>query len=209
MIERSAVYLDTSAIVKLLVDELGSAELAGYLDARPLRIASRIAEVEVRRAVARLGEAVDPGRVDRVLAALTMVELEASLAFAAGRLVPPALRTLDAIHLATALELIPDLEAFVTYDRRLAEAARLAGMAVVSPGSGGGLEPGAPRCLTRLRNQLDCRPVDEDDRGLRGQDAPVRAARPGCGRRAHHDHPARQGRGHARARHRGAGTHAC
>jgi uncharacterized protein len=134
--ERTAVYLDASAIVKLLVDEPGSAELAAYLDVRPLFITSRIAEVEVRRAVARLGEAIsEPDRVDRVMAALALVELDASLAFAAWRRSPPALRTLDAVHLATALELEPDLEAFVTYDRLLAEAASAAGIAVVSPGS--------------------------------------------------------------------------
>jgi predicted nucleic acid-binding protein len=132
--ERSVVYLDASAIVKLLADEPGSAELAAYLQARPLRVASRIAEVEVRRAVARLGGMVDHDRLAGVLGALTIVELAASVALAAGRLSPALLRTLDAIHLATALELLPDLEAFVTYDQRLAEAATAAGIAVASPG---------------------------------------------------------------------------
>jgi len=91
--------------------------------------------VELRRAAARLGETIDHRRLARVLAGLTMVELDASLAIAAGLLSPPTFRTLDAIHLATALVLISDLEAMVTYDRRLAEAATLAGIAVASPGS--------------------------------------------------------------------------
>jgi predicted nucleic acid-binding protein len=141
VIERSAVYLDASAVVKLIVDESCSAELAEYLRPRQLRIASRIADVEVRRAITRCGAPIDPERVARVLAALLMVELDASLANAAGRLSPPTLRTLDAIHLAVALELIPDLEAFVTYDHRLAEAAARAGLVVVSPGSGAMLSP--------------------------------------------------------------------
>ncbi len=55
MTERSAIYLDASAIVKLIVDEPGSADLAEYLATRPLRVTSRIADVEVRRAVGRLG----------------------------------------------------------------------------------------------------------------------------------------------------------
>jgi predicted nucleic acid-binding protein len=134
--ERSAVYLDASAIVKLLADEPGSAELVAYLETRPLRVVSRIAEVEVRRAVARLDGPFDQDRLAGVFAALTIVELDASLAPAAGRLSPSLLRTLDAIHLATALELLSDLEAFVTYDQRLAEAATAAGMTVALPGSG-------------------------------------------------------------------------
>ncbi len=80
MIERSAVYLDASAFVKLIVDEPCSAELAEYLRQRQLSIASRIADVEVRRAIERCGAFIDPERVERALAALTMVELDASLA---------------------------------------------------------------------------------------------------------------------------------
>ncbi len=134
MTAAGAVYLDSSAVVKLIVDETGSGDLAAYLAGRPVCITSRISEVEVRRAVARSGGSVDPERVDGVLGALITRELDASLASAAGRLAPPALRSLDAIHLATALDLVLDLEAFVTYDARLAEAAAAAGMATVSPG---------------------------------------------------------------------------
>jgi predicted nucleic acid-binding protein len=136
--EQPVVYLDSSAIVKLIVDEPGSAELSEYLATRPSRASSRIAEVEVRRAIGRLSEIadVDQDRVARVLAAITMVELGDSLAVAAGRLNPPALRTLDAIHLASAQELGVDLEAFVTYDGRLASAASGAGFPVIVPGAG-------------------------------------------------------------------------
>jgi predicted nucleic acid-binding protein len=130
-----AVYLDASAIVKLLVAEPGSADLAEYIAGRRMCITSRISEVEVRRAVARSEASVDAGHVDSVFAALTIREVDESLAAAAGRLAPPALRTLDAIHLATALELAPELEAFVTYDQRLADSAAAAGIPTASPGA--------------------------------------------------------------------------
>jgi predicted nucleic acid-binding protein len=132
--EGRLVYLDPSAIVKLLVDETGSAALSGYLAGCGACVTSRISEVEVRRAVARSGATVEAGRVDALFAALAIRELDGSLAAAAGRLAPPGLRTLDAIHLATALEPIPELGAFVTYDQRLAEAAAAAGLPTVSPG---------------------------------------------------------------------------
>jgi predicted nucleic acid-binding protein len=147
------VYLDSSAIVKLVADEPGSAELSEYLATRPSRVSCRIAEVEVRRAIGRLGEVVDvdQDRVARVLAAITMIELDDSLAVAAGRLNPPALRTLDAIHLASAQELGADLEAFVTYDGRLAASADSAGIPVISPGSHLPAGSGMPRrpCASR------------------------------------------------------------
>jgi uncharacterized protein len=133
--EGRPVYLDASAIVKLLVDEAGSMDLATYLAGRRTCVTSRISEVEVRRAVARSGVSLEVERVDAVFAALAIRELDESLAASAGRLAPPALRTLDAIHLATALELILELEAFATYDQRLAEAAEAAGIPPVAPGA--------------------------------------------------------------------------
>lgn len=134
MSEGHPVYLDASAIVKLLVNEADSADLARYLAGSGPRLTSRISEVEVRRAVARSGAPVEAGRVDSLFAALAIRELDGPLAAAAGRLAPPGLRTLDAIHLATALELVPELGAFVTYDQHLAEAAAAAGLPTVSPG---------------------------------------------------------------------------
>ena len=133
MIERNVVYLDASAMVKLIALEPGSRELTRYLRSRPLCVTSRVADVEVRRAAAR-GGAVDPDRLARVLAAVAWVELDAQLAAAAGRLVPAGLRTLDAIHLASAQAFEEQLESLVTYDLRLAEAATAAGISVASPG---------------------------------------------------------------------------
>ena len=82
-----------------------------------------------RRAPARLAH------VTRLLDDLVIVALEPDVAAAAATIGPPTLRTLDAIHLASAAALGSDLEALVTYDRRLAEAARGLGMPVASPGA--------------------------------------------------------------------------
>ena len=148
MTGRRAVYLDASALVKLIVEESGSAELVDLLSTRPLRITSRVSEVEVGRAVARLGAIVDvdQDRPGLVLATLVMVELDASVAVAAGRLLPPTLRSLDAIHLASAILLSSDLEAFVTYDRRLADAAAAAGLSVAFPGESSARSVGRGIC---------------------------------------------------------------
>jgi uncharacterized protein len=132
--EARPVYLDASAIVKLLVDEAGSAALALYLSDRRSCVTSRISEVEVRRAVARSGAPVEAKRVDAVFEAISIRELDASLAASAGRLAPSAMRTLDAIHLAAALEIVLELEAFVTYDQRLADAAAAFAIRTIAPG---------------------------------------------------------------------------
>jgi uncharacterized protein len=135
VIERRVVYLDSSAIVKLIVSERGSKELRAYLRPRPSRIASRIVDVEVRRAASRVAGLDVEERLHEVLARLARVELDEELAAVAGRLTPTGLRTLDAIHLASAMAIGGQLEAIVTYDQRLADAAAWLGIAVVSPGT--------------------------------------------------------------------------
>jgi predicted nucleic acid-binding protein len=86
--------------------------------------------VEVTKAVAR----ADPGADLRgALSRLAFVELDADLARLAGATGGPALRALDAIHVASALRLVPEIEAFVTYDDRQSDAARAAGFDVVAP----------------------------------------------------------------------------
>jgi predicted nucleic acid-binding protein len=125
-------YLDASAIVKLVVAEPASDHMhRWYVEARRV-ITSRVGIIETVRAAARA--TVDAPHLDRVLTDLEVVELDAATAGTAARARPPTLRTLDAIHLATALALLPDLDAFVTYDDRLAEAARAIGLPVVRPG---------------------------------------------------------------------------
>lgn len=129
----SVWYLDASALVKLIVAEPESGALRRYLGERPRIISSRIAEVELRRAVARQDE-IDAGdRVSSLIATVELLELNAEVARRAGELNPATLRSLDAIHLASALVIAPEVDAVVAYDTRLAAAARAAGLAVVAP----------------------------------------------------------------------------
>ncbi|MEO5965859.1 MAG: type II toxin-antitoxin system VapC family toxin [Candidatus Limnocylindrales bacterium] len=124
-------YLDASALVKLVIEEPESRALnRWYVEAERL-LTSRIGVVETIRASAR--RPFDAAHLDRILSDVEVVELDPGLAVAAAAVPPPGLRTLDAIHLATALALLPELDAFVTYDDRLAEAARAVGLPVVRP----------------------------------------------------------------------------
>lgn len=125
-------YLDASALVKLLVSEADSAALARWYAATDRALTSRIGIVETRRAIARRDTRVDPALLEAALATLDVVELDAAIGARAGSLEPALLRTLDAIHVATALEIGP-IDAFVTYDDRLAAAARDHGLPVVRP----------------------------------------------------------------------------
>ena len=90
-----------------------------------------MAVIEVAKAVARANPDADP---QAVLALLTFVELDAELARAAAATGGAGLRALDAVHIASALRLGPEVERFVTYDSRQASAARAAGLRVDSPG---------------------------------------------------------------------------
>jgi len=132
----TACYLDASALVKLATQEAESdalrRELAGYRD----RLTSRLATVEVPRAIARRGpETVAAAGDDlaQALEAVTLIELDEELASVAAGLEPARLRSLDAVHLASALAIRDELSAFVTYDLRLADAARAAGLRCLPP----------------------------------------------------------------------------
>ena len=132
----TACYLDASALVKLATREAESPALRDYLARYPSRITSRLAEIEVTRALARRGtesQAVAGEAIAQALEGLMIVELNAQVAYIAGGIEPPGLRSLDAIHLASALAVRAELESLVTYDRRLADAARAAGLAVEAP----------------------------------------------------------------------------
>ena len=91
--------------------------------------ASELVRTELRRAAARFGG----DGVEALLDRLVLVRLEATVLDAAGRMEPPALRSLDAIHVQAALVLGGQLEALVTYDARMADAARGAGLRVMTP----------------------------------------------------------------------------
>ena len=125
-------YLDASALVKLVLDEPQSEALRQALRAWPRRATSRIAVVEVIRGVRRADPRLDP-RSARALSGVSLVAPSDHVLRVAAQLAPPAVRTLDAIHVATALRLRHVLVAFVSYDRRQLEAAAAAGLPVVSP----------------------------------------------------------------------------
>lgn len=124
-------YVDASALVKLVVPEAESPQmLRWYVEAERV-ITSRVAVIETRRAAARHRH--DPDRLRSLVAMVEVFELDPRVADRAASVGPTLLRALDAIHLATALELGESLGAFVTYDDRLAEAARAVGLPVVRP----------------------------------------------------------------------------
>jgi predicted nucleic acid-binding protein len=127
----AATYLDSSAIVKLAVREAESVALRQYLRRRHL-VTSSLARTEVLRALLPGGEdAVASGR--KVLTRLDLVRISNRVLDEAAAMLPVHIRSLDAIHLATAGQLGQDLGALVTYDDRMAEAARHIGHRVVSP----------------------------------------------------------------------------
>lgn len=127
-----AHYLDTSALTKLVVAEAESKALRAWLKTGREPVACDLVRTELIRAVRRSA----PDRLLQaraVLDSLTLIEVTPSIFEQAGRLDPPALRSLDAIHLAAALDLGDDLDSLVTYDDRLAEAASLNGIPVIAP----------------------------------------------------------------------------
>jgi len=130
------IYLDSAAVVKLVHPEVETTALTAWLAKRtesPL-VTSALAEVEVSRAIRRWApNAV--GRVAPVLAAVHRYEITLAVRSAAAALPDPLMRSLDAIHLATALQLGSELDAFLSYDKRLLAAAETAGLPVASPGA--------------------------------------------------------------------------
>jgi len=126
----TVVYLDASAITKLVVREAESEDLRSIVRGR-LMATSRVSVVEVGKAVARANPEAD---AQGILALLAFVELDAELAAVAAHTGGASLRALDAIHVASALRLGPEVESFLTYDARQADAAAAAGLRVLAPG---------------------------------------------------------------------------
>ena len=124
-------YLDSSALVKLVVPEAESRALREALRSWPERVSSVVAEIEVERVGRRLGGGAIR-RARSVLARLALVELDTEVRGMAP-LWPAELSVIDAVHLATALTLGDDLGAICTYDARLQDAASVAGLGVVAP----------------------------------------------------------------------------
>jgi uncharacterized protein len=126
------LYLDTSAAAKLLVDEAESEALATYLDGTVDDhdlMSSALLETELRRLAVRLE--LDQSEVSDLLARVDLVDPPRSLFHEAGLLPGTHLRSLDALHLATALRI--DADTLVAYDARLLDAARSIGLGVHSP----------------------------------------------------------------------------
>ncbi|GAA2657511.1 type II toxin-antitoxin system VapC family toxin [Paractinoplanes durhamensis] len=133
------IYLDSAAVVKLVRQEAHSADLVTWLnnhDKVPL-VSSALVEVEVPRALRRSAPQALSG-VPAAVSRLFRMEIDSTIRATAAAFTEPMLRSLDAIHLATAQVLAnesgSELIAFVTYDRRLLECAKIAGMPVASPG---------------------------------------------------------------------------
>ena len=127
-----AVYLDSSALVKLVVREPESGALRLYLRHRPKRVSAALARVEVVRAVRPHGAPAGV-RARQLLQRLSLLRLDDVLLDAAAQLDDGRLRSVDAIHLAAAQELGAELESVVTYDARMAVAAGELGLHVVEP----------------------------------------------------------------------------
>ena len=129
----SVVYLDSSAFLKLLVAEPESKALRTALVHWPRRASATLIRTEVVRALRRAGAETRLAAARRMLRRLQLIQLDEALLDRAGELDPRDLRSLDAVHVAAALALGSDLGGFMTYDERLAAAARDQGLTVLSP----------------------------------------------------------------------------
>lgn len=125
-------YLDSSAIVKLAVEEPNSQALRRYLRRRGPLVSSALARAEVLRALLDEGEA-GLARGREVLDHINLIRLNDRILAAAGTLLPAELRSLDAVHLATALQLDAEVRQVVTYDERMATAAKALGLRTSAP----------------------------------------------------------------------------
>ena len=137
-------YLDTSALAKLVRPEAETRALRRWLGRRRW-IVSDLHRTELRRAAWRAGGRA-PARAERLLAESDVLRIDAEVFDRAGRMEPAALRALDALHLAAATNLGPDLSGIVGYDERLLRAAADARIPTVSPGAlaGARMGPSSP-----------------------------------------------------------------
>jgi len=128
------LYLDASAIVKLVLPEDESNALARVVATTSAHVTSIVAAVEVGRAVRRVTEQADAlERCERVIERLDLRALDAEVVRAAAELMPRTIRSLDAIHLASAMTFAGELSAFIAYDRQLQDAAKECGLPVLAP----------------------------------------------------------------------------
>jgi uncharacterized protein len=124
-------YLDTSAFLKLITTENNSSAMRKWFSSHDAVWSSQLLHTEALRAGNRLG--IDIDIVEDALESVSMVLPSVATFYTAGRLSPMSLRSLDALHLATAMEIGGDLEAFIAYDDRLIGAARASSLRVLTP----------------------------------------------------------------------------
>ena len=128
------IYLDSSALLKLLFEEEESAALESWISAQadvPI-VSSELAKAEVIRAARRLDDDVVPA-ARTLMTQVDLIPLRSALIENAGDVGDPQLRTLDAIHLASAMAIRDELTAFVAYDNRLIAATEAAGIVTARP----------------------------------------------------------------------------
>ena len=128
------IYFDTSALVKLVFDETESAALAEWLTVRAdvPKVSSDLSTIELLRTCRRVDEDAIEG-ANLLLGGIDLLPMDRAIVEKAATLVPTELRSLDAIHLASALSVKANLTALVAYDVGLRSAAAQAGIEVVSP----------------------------------------------------------------------------
>jgi uncharacterized protein len=128
------IYLDSAAVVKLVHAETESAALRGWLGERAETgwISSVLTEIESFRALARYAP-LAVARLPAVLDQIELIGLDPPIRILAQTARPAAVRSLDAIHLGTALHARRAVTSFVTYDKRLLDAALAAGLPADSP----------------------------------------------------------------------------
>jgi len=135
------IYMDTSALTKLLIAEPQTPELRTWLtaqiDAGDSAATSSLGRVELMRTVARYGDTGQADRARYLLDGLDILPLTEPMMTLAESIGPPSLRSLDAIHLAAAAYFKQELTAFVTYDHRLLNGCREIGLTTASPGGAG------------------------------------------------------------------------
>ena len=130
------VYADTSALGALLVAQPDTQALVDWLEQAQVRlVSSDLLETELRRMAAREGR--EQSKVSQILDGVSLAALDRATYRSAGFLPMRSLRALDALHLEAAIRL--DVDAVLTYDRRLGDAAREAGLTVIVPDSTGSL----------------------------------------------------------------------
>lgn len=129
----SLTYIDTSAFVKLVRAEAESTALRAFVANKEQLVSSAILRTEALRAAQRVGVLAEVGRARAMFAEMRFFAIDDELLDNAASLGPAELRTLDAIHVATAWSLVDELDVVITYDKRMADGAAALGLQVAAP----------------------------------------------------------------------------